>query len=355
MPLALPVAMYHSIIRGERRGVGAAVVRAGLWWARGPYGVGVWVRNRLFDRGYSQAIRVPVPVVSIGNLTLGGTGKTPCVEYVARFYRDLGYQTAILSRGYGSIGAMNDEAMVLEENLLEVPHLQGIDRVELAMTAVQELESEVLVLDDGFQHRRLARDLDIVLLDATRSVQHEYLFPRGLLREPISELRRASVIMLTRCDQADSQAVAEQQAFIESRFPGKPIVNAIHAPIELLGTDGRTASQEEVAGRPIAAFCGIGNPEAFRRTLLDLGANITAFRTFADHHPYTRDDVAELQHWAKQLPPDGLVLTTQKDFVKLRTPELGARPLWAVRVGLKLLMGEAAFHELLQSVVPVSS
>ena len=353
--LALPAATYHSIIHGDRRGVGAAVVRAGLWWARGPYGVGVWVRNRLFDRGYSHAIRVPVPVVSIGNLTLGGTGKTPCVEYVARFYRDLGYQTAILSRGYGSTGAMNDEAMVLEENLLEVPHLQGRDRVELAMTAVQELESEVLVLDDGFQHRRLARDLDIVLLDATRSVQDEYLFPRGLLREPISELRRASVIMLTRCDQVEADSVARQQAFIESRFPGKPIVQAVHAPIELLGTDGVTASLEDVADRPVAAFCGIGNPEAFRRTVTDLGGKIIAFRTFPDHHPYTRDDVDELQRWAAQLPPDGLVLTTQKDFVKLRTLELGERPLWAVRVGLKLLTGEAAFQERLRSVIPVSS
>src|SRR5262249_5942270 len=145
--------------------------------------------------------RAPVPVVSVGNLTVGGTGKTPCVEYVARFYRQLDRRAAILSRGYGSAGGHNDEALLLEENLPDVPHLQGADRVALAAAAVEELESEVLILDDGFQHRRLVRDLDVVLVDASNPWGYGYLLPRGLLREPKSSLRRASVVLLTRCDQ----------------------------------------------------------------------------------------------------------------------------------------------------------
>ena len=164
---------FHALIRGDARGPGAALARAGLWWARLPYGAGAWTRNRLFDLGLRKPTRVPVPVVSVGNLTLGGTGKTPCVEFVAGFYRDLGLSVALLSRGYGADAGRNDEAMVLEENLPDVPHLQGADRVGLAATAVEELESEVLVLDDGFQHRRLGRDLDVVLIDATRPLHRE--------------------------------------------------------------------------------------------------------------------------------------------------------------------------------------
>ncbi len=133
-----------------------------------------------------------MPVVSIGNLTAGGTGKTPCVEYVVRFYRALDRRVAILSRGYGGDGARNDEALVLEENLPDVPHLQGADRVALAHIAIEELESEIVVLDDGFQHRRLARDLDLVLIDATAPWGHGYLLPRGLLREPPGSLKRGA-------------------------------------------------------------------------------------------------------------------------------------------------------------------
>jgi tetraacyldisaccharide 4'-kinase len=158
---------FHALVRGERRGPLASLARLGLWGASWPYRLGVRVRNGLFDRGWKTVHRVPVPVVSVGNLTLGGTGKTPFVEYVARFYRDLGVRVAILSRGYGSDAGRNDEAMVLEENLPDVPHLQDRDRVALANTAVEELEAELLILDDGFQHRRLHRDLDIVLIDAT--------------------------------------------------------------------------------------------------------------------------------------------------------------------------------------------
>src|SRR5262249_10280904 len=157
------------------------------------------------DWGWKQQRRASVPVVSVGNLTLGGTGKTPCVEYVARFYRERDKRVAILSRGYGAEEGHNDEALVLEANLTDVPHLQAADREALAAVALEELESEVLVLDDGFQHRRLARDLDLVLIDATNPWGHGYLFPRGLLREPVSGLRRADAVILTRCDQASDK------------------------------------------------------------------------------------------------------------------------------------------------------
>src|SRR5262249_31870064 len=150
----------------------------------------------------------PVPVISVGNLTMGGTGKTPCVEYVSRRLSDRGHRVAILSRGYGEGDGPNDEALVLEQDLPDVPHLQGADRVALAHMAVDELESEVIVLDDGFQHRRLGRSLDLVLIDATQPWGHGFLCPRGLLRESPGELARAHVLIITRCDHISEHELA---------------------------------------------------------------------------------------------------------------------------------------------------
>jgi tetraacyldisaccharide 4'-kinase len=341
---------FHALIRGDARGPGAALARAGLWWARLPYGTAAWTRNRLFDLGLRKPTRVPVPVVSVGNLTLGGTGKTPCVEYVAGFYRDLGVSVALLSRGYGADAGRNDEAMVLEENLPDVPHLQGADRVGLARTAVEELESEVLVLDDGFQHRRLARDLDVVLIDATRPLRCEYLFPRGLLREPVSGLTRAGMVVLTRTDQVEPEVLEGQRHWLRARFPALPVATAVHAPIALVGTDD-TRDAAELKGKPVGAFCGVGNPEAFQRTLADLGAELVAFRLFPDHHPYSRTDVDDLRTWSATLPPGAAVATTQKDLVKLRLPDLAGRPLWAVRVGMRFSDGEDVLRQKLRTAV----
>jgi tetraacyldisaccharide 4'-kinase len=348
--LSITPEVWRAVVAGERRGVKAALLRRLLWAARLPYGVGAWGRNKLFDIGWKQAHRVDVPVVSVGNLTLGGTGKTPCVEYVAGVYRRHDFRVAILSRGYGAEGGRNDEAMLLEENLPDVPHLQDRDRVLIARSAVEELESEMLILDDGFQHRRLVRDLDVVLIDATDPWGHGYLFPRGALREPIGSLKRAHAVVLTRADRVTPEALETIVQRVR-RVKDLPVSVTRHAPVNLLSRS-RTAEVSELRGKAVAGFCGIGNPASFRRTLDDLGAEVRDFRTFADHHNYTREDVDELRRWADTLPADAVVATTQKDFVKLRIAELTGRPLWAVRIGLEFVEGRDAFDKLLLSVVP---
>lgn len=342
---------FHALVSGRTRGPLAHLARAGLWWARLPYAAGVGVRNWRYDGG-KRSLRVPVPAVCVGNLTLGGTGKTPMVEYVARVFREAEKQVAILSRGYGIAAGGNDEALVLEENLPDVPHLQGADRVALANTAIEELESEVLVLDDGFQHRRLYRDLDIVLLDATRPIHREYLFPRGLLRESVNGLKRAGFAVFTRCDQVSAESLAEQRAWLTERFPALPQATCVHRPTELLGPNGATESVELLKGKLVVGFCGIGNPDSFRRTLTDLGATVIDFRTYPDHHAYTREDVDALRAWAGKLPADAVIATTQKDWVKLRIGELANRPLWAVRVGVEFISGEPELRAKLEGVFP---
>ena len=331
---------FRALVSGRARGLWPSLQRAGLWALSVPYGWATGLKNRLYEWGWKRSGRAPAGVVSVGNLTLGGTGKTPCVEYVARYYQQRGWRVAILSRGYGSETGCNDEARLLAENLPDVPHLQGADRMALAAVAVEELRSEVLVLDDGFQHRRLSRDLDIVLVDATEPWGHGRLFPSGLLRESPRGLRRAGIVLLTRCDQVDAAQVGRLREEVARLAPGVPVVETTHRPVELINAERQTAPLDLVAVRPIAAFCGIGNPEAFRQTLQALGGSIASFRSYPDHHAYTRNDVEDLQNWARRLDENAVVLTTQKDLVKVRQAQLGGRDLWALRIRLQIEIGE---------------
>jgi tetraacyldisaccharide 4'-kinase len=342
---------FRALVSGKARGVWPTFCRAGLQCVSVPYGWAIWYRNRLYDRGWKRSFRAGVPVVSVGNLTLGGTGKTPCVEYVARFFREQDRRLAILSRGYGGEAGRNDEALVLQENLPDVPHLQGADRVALARRAVEELESEVLVLDDGFQHRRLARDLDIVLVDASDPWGYGHLFPRGFLRERPSALGRAGIVFLTRCDQADAKERDRLREEIGQLAPGVPIAETRHRPVELVNSNRICQPVDNLANQPVAAFCGIGNPEAFRKTLTGLGSSVLAFKTYSDHHLYSQEDVEDLRNWAQEQERACLVMTTQKDLVKLRLTHLGNKELWALRIGLQVEKGQEVLNQRLQGVI----
>lgn len=329
---------YLRLVRGEDRRLSAVLARGVLGLAAGGYRIAVGALNRGYDRGWLNVRRASVPVVSVGNLTVGGTGKTPMVEWAARWFRRRGQRVVILSRGYRQTHGLNDEGRVLEENLPDVPHLQDADRVRLAGIAVEELEAEVLVLDDGFQHRRLARDLDIVLIDALNPFGGGWLLPRGLLREPISSLRRASVVLLSRSDLVAEAERAAIRAEAERHAGPLRWAEVRHAPIDLLDSEGGASPLSTLAGARVAAFCGIGNPEGFRRTLVPLCGSLVDFRTFPDHHDYDQADVDSLAAWALDRGVD-LVLTTQKDSVKLRTAHLGAVPLRALRIGLEITAG----------------
>jgi tetraacyldisaccharide 4'-kinase len=320
-------------------------------WA---YGAIVGLRNFGYDRGWLKSHQVGVPVVSVGNLTLGGTGKTPMVEWVARWSRRRDIRVAILSRGYGQKQGLNDEGRVLEENLPDVPHLQGVDRVRLARTAVTELNSEMIVLDDGFQHRRLARDADVVLIDALEPFGLAHLFPRGLLREPVRSLARAQVVVLSRADLVDGVERAAIRSLAERTAGPLQWVEARHAPLCLVDSEGVNLPLELLKEIAVAAFCGIGNPEGFRRTITPLCRNLLDLRIFPDHHNYSASDVRDLEAWAEGLGAN-LVLTTQKDLVKLRASVLGLAPLRALRIGLEVMEGGAILDDVLARLAGVSN
>jgi tetraacyldisaccharide 4'-kinase len=335
---------YLELIRGHRRGFAAALARSSLSLASAGYRAAIAFRNWGYDRGWLRVHRVGVPVVSVGNLTVGGTGKTPMVEWVARWYRRRAKRVVILSRGYRQVQGLNDEGRVLEENLPDVPHLQDGDRVRSAGVAVEELEAEIVVLDDGFQHRRLARDLDIVLIDALEPFGLRRLLPRGLLREPAESLRRADLVVLSRADLISPVERSEIRAGAERRAGHLMWVEARHTPLGLMDWEGGMLPLDAMAGTSVAAFCGIGNPEGFRRTLLPLCGSLLDLRVFPDHHDYDAADVESLADWARRLGAN-LVLTTQKDLVKLRCARLGQASLRAVKIGLEILAGDDVMED----------
>ncbi len=352
MPAVLNPSEFRDLVSGRKKGAVAACLRAGLRAAGFPYSWAMRLRNRRFDRGQAEIRQVGVPVICVGNLTLGGTGKTPMIEWLARHFRVQGVRVSIVSRGYGAQqGERNDEALELELALPDVPHLQNPNRVEAAEAAIEELDTQLILLDDGFQHRRLARDLDIVLLDATEPFGYEHVFPRGTLREPLAGLARAQVVVLSRADMLDATARKEIQDRVAQLAPNSVWCEVEHKPATLLDANGK---EQPLANLPassqakrIAAFCGIGNPAGFRHTLETLGCDVIAWREFPDHHSYTREDVTALVDWASDAD---MVYCTRKDLVKLGVTHLGGVSLLAVSVQLSFLAGQETLEAALGRV-----
>lgn len=304
------------------------------------YGQAAIFQRRRKER---KAVRLSCPVLSVGNITCGGTGKTPTVARVVTDWLALGRRPAILSRGYGArdLGRGNDERQVLDRALPGVLHLQGRDRVALGREAISR-GADALVLDDGFQHVRLARDVDLVLLDALEPFGHGRTLPAGLLREPLDVLREATLFALTRPDQVRLRTLTTLRSYLRSRFPGIPQceIQMKAAGWCALGAAGSVPSGA-LEGRSVLAFCGIGNPEAFRRQLLALGLEPRVFLTFPDHHPYSPGDLASI---ARQAAQRGLtqVVMTEKDAVKIAPGE--GREAWRyLRIEAHVSRGEDAY------------
>lgn len=307
------------------------------------------LRNAAYDAGLFATKRLEIPVVSVGNLSVGGTGKTPMVVWVARELIARGRKPGVLSRGYRAQGEQNDEGRLLERTLPGVPQVQNPDRIEGGEQLVAA-GVDVIVLDDGFQHRRLGRDVDLVLVDATRpwglpapaggGDPVRALLPRGFLREAPTGLARASAVVLTRCDQVEDARVGALETELERLAPGVPRARARHRATFVTTPEG-VLPLGELAERDVVLVSGLGNPEAFERSARDAGAQVVATRRFPDHHHFRR---AELERLA---PPGAVILTSSKDAVKFETEGV---PCWVLEVELELLSGNAVLEALLDSL-----
>lgn len=309
-----------QIMAGEDRSLCASAIRTGLSLLSPAYRMGVAMRNAKFDRGQRQPANLGRPTISVGNITTGGTGKTPMVIELVHRLVDQGHRPAVLLRGYGS-----DEVLELRAALTDLPGDDepytapvepNPDRAAGAAAVLQaHPNTTVFVLDDGFQHRQAHRDLDIVLIDATAPFGYGHLLPRGLLREPVENLRRADAIIITRADQVSLDALADLDARI-TELAGKPaLASASSVWASLHTTDGQTIAITELAGQRVVGICGIGNPAAFERMLRDTAGEVLRCEAADDHHAWTQ---AELAGRINAAAADGAdaVVTTEKDWVK---------------------------------------
>jgi tetraacyldisaccharide 4'-kinase len=288
----------------------------------------------------------------VGNLTLGGTGKTPLVAWVAQELASAARGVTLISRGYGGrSGEPNDEARELALRLPGVPHLQNPDRIAAAQAAQAVNPRHVFVLDDAFQHRRIARDLDLVLIDALEPFGFDHLFPRGTLREPLSGLRRADAVILTRADLVSADERAEIQRRVVQFAPSALWVETAFRPLQFRNPAGDIQPVSRLAGQPVIAFCGIGNPGGFAHTLANAGLNLVELKTFPDHQTYGSRELAALADFAHRHSEAKALLCTMKDLVKLRVTSIGSLPIWALEIDVAFLHGGEALRQRLQAAV----
>ncbi len=310
------------------------------------YGGCVKLRQNIYSRRILQPKRLSCIVISVGNLTMGGTGKTPMTMLVAERIQHLGYKVVVISRGYKgraekSGGVVSDgrtilmgpevagdEPYMMAMRLENVPVIVGHNRFEAGMLAVKEFNPDVVVLDDAFQHLKLERDLDLVLLDYRRPFGNMHLLPRGILREPISALLRGDAFILTRSDAAPDPKTATYLAQLKRYLIGKPIFRTFHVPSIRAVVRGSNASirnkfwrsstceQEVLKGRNVFAFSGLANNHDFHRTLAGLDCIVTGTLEFPDHHPYSAMELENIMRSAKGTQADFLV-TTEKDYARI--------------------------------------
>lgn len=332
----------------RKKSAGLRAILFPLALASHPYGWAVRLRAIAYDLGAFTPKRLPCPVISVGNITMGGTGKTPLAMFLARHLVEQGIPVSVLTRGYkgrkGAGAAVTDGGTVLlspEEagdepylmaNLLkDVPILVGKDRWASGQKALRDHRVRGMILDDGYQHLQLHRDLNILLIDAEIGFGDGFLLPRGILREPISSLRRADLVLLTKVK--DFEACSALESELRRRYPTLPIFHSRYEILGLVGPKKEWESIDSVRGKRVVAISGIGNPHYFLSLLRREGADVVNEISFPDHHAYTARDVEAVEGMAKEVD---WVITTEKDLVKLRRLKIDALPLRALRIEPKI-------------------
>jgi tetraacyldisaccharide 4'-kinase len=322
----------------------AAVPRAGralLAPLAAFFGAGVSLRNSLYDSGLLRSYEAPVPVLSVGNISVGGTGKTPLCAYLARRLAESGERPVILMRGYGT-----DEVDVHRILNPDIPLVVAPDRVRGAWEAVSRHRATVILLDDGFQHRRLRRKVDVVLVPAESDARINRLLPQGPMREPLLSLRRADLVMVTRKSAGDDE-VAAVRAKVSDVAPAVPVSVVRLVPAGITSLDGASRPADWLRGKRVLVVTSIANPAAFRRQISALGASGREL-CFPDHHAFSRAEVDSiLQH----VSDCQMVVCTLKDLVKLGPlwPRSGV-PLWYVSQAVELEEGGTFLDAALRSL-----
>ena len=353
---------YLEVIKGKRKGIAPFLMLVVCKIVSYFYYTVVRSILGLYSLGIKKKCKLPCFVISLGNITVGGTGKTPTAERIATQFRDSGYKVTILNRGYrgswrGKAEVVSDgeqiymtapecgdEAYLLAANLPGVSVVIGRDRYVSGELAIRQLGTEVLILDDGFQHWHLERDLDIVLIDATDSLLNNHILPYGTMREPISSLSRADIVLLTKTEHAAAENIVALDAYFREHLPRILVVETSHAPESFVNIEDWYAGHYEkslavdtLSGQKALVFSALGNPGAFEDSVSQLVGDVCQKVQFPDHHAYT---MAELQRILIRAVASGAncIITTEKDAVKIPSEFIHRQrklPIYVLRISVR--------------------
>ena len=306
------------------------------------YSLGFFFHQKFYQAGLLKRKAFQQPVVSVGNITWGGTGKTPLVEYIARFYINRGNVPLILSRGYGQ-----DETRAFAKQLPEARLAVGKDRCQAAQAALAQHTADVIILDDGFQHWRIKRDLDIVTINVLNPFGNFSLIPRGILRESLSSLKRAAVIVLTDVNLASRKELEGLKTRIRRYAPRGEFVEAYREALYFYRPGNRERIQPaRLEGEHVTTFSGIGTPRSFQMLLNQIGLKTVRNFEFSDHHQFTERELSEILE-AKEVSKSGEVVTTEKDFYRSEEAIRKILNPLVLKVRLHLTTGETLLHQYL--------
>ncbi len=344
---------HRNIISGESTGLTAAILRLLLSIAAIGYLLIVSLRNLLYSKRCLKIHTADASVISIGNITAGGTGKTPLVIWLCKILQKKQSKCAILTRGYKTHiqKKLTDEPAILTESCPQSKVIINPNRAEAADQAVRNFGAKVLIMDDGFQHRRLSRNLDIVTIDSTCPFGYKKMLPAGSLREPVSSLKRADAVVLTRCDQISKSELNRIEKKLQLINPDLIIAKSIHNPVCAKSATVEEISVEQLSGKKIFAFCGIGNPNAFLNTIKATGANLASSKIYNDHHHYNDSDINDIHTQAKRSGAD-LILSTQKDLSRCTINNTRYEiPFAYLAVEIKFTSGEEKLKQLIEDTL----
>jgi len=368
----------YRVIHGERRGLLPTILLLFLRLFSSVYALGVNVKLSMYRLGILEQHKLPCYVISLGNITVGGTGKTPTAQRLATLIRDMGYRVVILNRGYRAawqedVGLVSDgqkiymtaaeagdEAYLLAKSLPGVPVVIGKERAVSGEYAVKQLNAQVIILDDAYQHWQLARDLDIVLIDSLNRFGNNFLLPRGTLREPLTNLNRAHAFLLTKVDQTTDNARDSIRDTLVQYNDKALIVESIHRPrwfIEIeswyKGVRDCGIALENVRGQSVVAISAIGNPSSFEQTIADIEVNVIDSLRFPDHHHYTMSEMQWAMERAVKKGANALV-TTEKDAVKIPAEFIHSHrplPVYVLGIEVRFLDGYEEFMQLIEETL----
>ena len=347
----------YLVMTDQIEGGAVPVVRGILWVLSQVYRFLLVIRAGCYKSGVLKCHRLSVPVVSVGNLTIGGVGKTPLVSFIAQAVKEKGSRPVILTRGYMATEALDqgqnsDEAAMLRVQL-NIPVLAGVDRIKNARMFLETGGADVFLLDDGFQHWRLARAIDIVAVDATNPWGNGHFLPRGILRESKKALSRADIFVLTKSD-LGRERLTGIRSDLTAVNPKALIVEAIHEPVGF--SDLRLKSDldlESIRGQKVATVCSIGSPNSFIKTLVELETDIDGHFAFMDHHIYCAKDIEDVVRLCQERGV-ATVMTTEKDAVKFG-PFMSMLPdhirVLALKIKISIVNGEDAFLERINRIL----